>query len=66
MDVAIRFWNDKTGLAARKYLYSQCLWRPTAQNLFDSLYKSMGELEKNTLLQLAMDGPNVNSNVLDY
>ena len=34
--------------------------------LFDSLYKSMGELEKNTLLQLAMDGPNVNSNVLDY
>ena len=41
MDVAVRFWNDKTGLAETKYFDSQFLRRPTAQNLCDSLYKSM-------------------------
>ena len=65
MGVAVHFWNGKTGLAETKYFDSQFLRRPTAQNLFDSLYKSIGELEKNKLLQLAMDGPNINWNVLD-
>ena len=65
MDAAVRFWNHKTGLAETKYFDSQFLRRPTAHNLFDSLYESMSELEKNKLLQLAMDSPNVNWNVLD-
>ena len=52
-------------LAETKYFYSQFLRRPTGQSLFDNLHESMGELEKNELLQLAMDGPNVNWNVLD-
>ena len=52
-------------LAETKYFYSQFLRRPTGQSLFDNLNESMGELEKNKLLQLAMDGPNVNWNVLD-
>ena len=59
------FCNDKTGLAERKYFQSQFLRRPTAQNLFNSLYKSKSEREKSKLLQLAMDGPDVNWNVLD-
>ena len=41
MDVAVRFWNEKTGLAETKYFDSQFLRRPTAQNFCDSLYKSM-------------------------
>ena len=65
MDAAVRFWNDKTGLAEAKYFDSQFLRRPPAHNLFDSLYESMSDLEKNKLLQLAMNGPNVNWNVLD-
>ena len=65
MDVAVRFWNDKTGLAETKYFDSQFLRRPAAQKLLDSLCESMGELEKNKLLQLAMESPNVNWNVLD-
>ena len=64
MDVAVHFWNDKTGLS-ETYFDSQFLRRSTSQNLFDSLYESMSELEKNKLLQLAMDGPNVNWNILD-
>ena len=59
MDAAVRFWNDKTGLAETKYFDSQFLRWPSAQNLFDSLYESMSKPEKNKLLQLAMDGPNI-------
>ena len=33
--------------------------------IYLTVYESMGEFEKNKLLQLAMDGPNVNWNVLD-
>ena len=65
IDVVVQFWNDKTGLAETKYFDSQFFRRPTAQNLFDSLNESMSELEKNKLLQLAVNGPNVNWNVLD-
>ena len=50
MDAAVRFWNDKTGLAEAKYFDSQFLRRPPAHNLFDSLYESMSDLEKNKLL----------------
>ena len=66
MDVAVRFWNDKTGLAETKYFDSQFRRRSSAQNSFDSLYESISELEKNKLLQLAMDGPSVKWNVLDF
>ena len=65
MDVAVRFWNEKTGLAGTKYFNTQFLRRPTAENLLDGLYESMNELEKNKLLQLAWNGPNVNWNILD-
>ena len=52
IDVVVRFWNDKTGLVETKiYFDSQFLGRPTVQNLFDGVYKSMGELEKNKLFQ---------------
>ena len=57
--------NDKSGLAETKYFGSQFLRRPNAQNLFDSLYESMKDLEKMELLQLAMEGPNVNWNALN-
>ena len=65
IDVAVRFWNDKLAFAKTKYFDSQCLRRANAQNLFDSLYESMSELEKSKLLQLSMDGPSVDWNVLD-
>ena len=65
MNVVVRFWNDKTGLAETKYFDPQFLRRPTVQNLFGSLYESMSELKKTKSFQLAVDGPNVNWNVLD-
>ena len=57
IDVALHFWNDKTGLAETKYFDPQFLRRLAAQNLLDSLCESMGELEKNKLLQLAVESP---------
>ena len=39
---------------------------PNAQNLFDSLYESLKDLEKIKLSQLAIDGHNVNSNALNF
>ena len=49
MDVPVCFCNDKTDLAETKYFDSQFLRNPTAQDLFDNLYESMSELEKNKL-----------------
>ena len=64
-NVAVRFWNDKTGLAETKYFDSQFLRRLTVQNLFGSLYEFMNELKKTKLFQLAVDGLTVNWNVFD-
>ena len=64
MDVALRFWNEKKGQAETKYYDSQFLSRPNAENLYAGLETSMKGLDKANLLQLAMDGPKVNWNVL--
>ena len=63
--VALRFWNEKKDQAETKYYDSQFLTRPNAENLYSGLETSMKGLDKVKLLQLAMDGPNVNWNVLN-
>ena len=65
MDVNIRYWNDKRNIAETAYLDSQFLLRPNAENLKSELIESMSNLDMAKFLQLSMDGPNTNWNVLD-
>ena len=65
MDVAIRFWNNSKKQAETRYLTSEFLHRPNAENLVNSLSSALEHLDQQNLLQLSMDGPSVNWNVLD-
>ena len=65
MDVGIHFWNEVTGMAETRYFDSQFMLRPNADTLLAKLEDSVAMLDKSKFLQLSMDGPNVNWNVLD-
>ena len=65
MDVAIRFWNNSKKQAETRYLTSEFLHRPNAEKLVNSLSSALEHLDQQNLLQLSMDGPSVNWNVLD-
>ena len=65
MDVAFRFWNNSKKQAETRYLTSEFLHRPNAENLFNSLSSALKPLDQQNLPQLSMDSPSVNWNVLD-
>ena len=64
MDLGIRFWNNDRSLVETRYYDSQFLRRKNAENLLSCLADSIDHLNSDKLLQLAMDGPNVNWIVL--
>ena len=65
MDINVCYWDTKKNIAVTRYFDSAFLDRPNASNLLDSLQESTKPLAGEKSLQLAMDGPNVNWNVLD-
>ena len=65
MDVNIRYWNDETNIAETSYLDSKFLWQRNAENLKCELVASILGLDLAKFLQLSMDGPNTNWNVLN-
>ena len=64
MDCTIRLWNNETGVVCSRYFDSKFLLRPNSKNLFEKLLESTKSLDLSKLLQLSMDGPNVNWDVL--
>ena len=65
MDVNLRYWNDEKSIAETSYLDSIFLLRPNAKNLKCELVASITGLGMAKFLQLLMDGPNTNWNVLN-
>ena len=65
MDVNIKFWDEMSGTVQTRYFDSQFLYRPNASNLLESIMIAKKPLSDEKMLQLAMDGPSVNWNVLD-
>ena len=64
MDVNVRFWNESRNIVKTKYYNSKCLDRPNAENLFESIGDRSNRLQFEKLLRLAINGPNVNWEVL--
>ena len=64
MDCGLRFWDENEGIVKARYFDSKFLQRPNAQNLLDKLVEVTDVLGIDKILQLSMDGPRVNWNVL--
>ena len=64
MDIGLRYFNDDTGLVETKYFDSAFLKRLNSENLHEKLLQSLSDLKLEKLLQISMDGSNVNWDVL--
>ena len=64
MDIVLRFFNENTGQVETRYFDSRVLKRPNSINLLDRLLGGLSPLDMDKMIQLSMDGPNVNWDVL--
>ena len=64
MDLHVRFWNESRNIVDTRYYDSKFLEKTNAENLFQSVKDASNGLRREKVLQLAMDGPNVNWEVL--
>lgn len=58
MDIHLRFWDND--VVATRYWTSEFMGHATAEDMVEVFHKSTQELNYTGLLQLSMDGPNVN------
>ena len=60
MDFIIRYWDGNTNKVAVRYLGSEFLGHATAVDLLTHFKQGISRLDPKRLLQVSMDGPNVN------
>lgn len=60
LDVNVRFWDSSDNNVKTVYFTSAFLGRTTASHLLEALLESSKPLDLKKLIQLSMDGPNVN------
>ena len=64
MDICLRFWNEKTNKVQDRYWNSEFLGHTTHQDLHDALQEGLKSFDMGKMVQLSMDGPNVNLKLL--
>ena len=57
MDFYVRFWNDKAGRVAMRYLDSKFLSRPNARNLLEKIQEVSCSLEEENFIQVKFSEP---------
>lgn len=60
MDIVIRYWNSEKEEVATRYFNSAFMGHATASNVLCAFLQATKELDLPKLLQVSMDGPNVN------
>lgn len=65
MDIVLRFWDPSSNAVATRYLTSVFLGHATAADLEQKFKEGLGSLPLTKLMQISMDGPNVNLKFLD-
>ena len=60
MDFIIRYWDGNTNKVAIRYLGSEFLGHATTVDLLTHFKQGISRLDPKRLLQVSMDGPNVN------
>ena len=64
LDLAVRYWDEKTSRAVTRYIGSEFLGHSTAENLLRSFNKATAQLEPEKIINLGMDGPSTNHKFL--
>ena len=64
MDFGVRFWDSRKSRVVDRYLTSEFLGHPNAENLLESFIKATCKLDSKKLIQVSLDGPNVNHKFL--
>ena len=64
MDICLRFWNKENSRVEDRYWDSKFLEHTTHQHLLDSVNDNLKGFVMAKMVQLLMDGPNVNLKVL--
>ena len=64
MDVLIRFFDAKDNKVKTRYLDSQHLGHSTHSDLIRGYNEAVKDLDENKLVQISMDGPNINLKML--
>lgn len=60
MDISVRFWNTETNQVCFRYFSSAFLGHSTANDLLQSFTEVFSGINMQKILQISMDGPNVN------
>lgn len=60
MDLNIRFWDAEHQRIVNRYIGSQFLGHATANDLLDHFREGTSKLDGSKIIQISMDGPNVN------
>lgn len=64
VDIIIRFWDEVEQKVISRFIGAQFLGHAKADNLVKALHDSMEEVDSSKLIQIGMDGPNVNHKTL--
>ena len=64
VDVVLRYLNNESCMVETSYFDSAFIKPPNSQNLQVKLLQSLTALDLGKLIQILMDGPNVNWDVL--
>ena len=65
MDLVIRFWDSSVNQVTSRYLSSSFMGHSTAQDILEHFLEASNELKLCNLIQISMDGPNVNWSFLE-
>lgn len=66
MDLAVRFWNEENNEVSTRYWNSTFLGHYLASDLLRGLKEALGKkINERKIIQVSMDGPNVNWSFLE-
>ena len=60
MDIVVRYWDDKTNQVSTRYLTSSFMRHSSAEDVLSAFKDGISELPLHSIMQVSMDGPNVN------
>ena len=60
MDFSVRFWDEEKQQIVDRYLGSQFLGHARASDLLNNFNEGISNLDNKKMIQISMDGPNVN------
>ena len=64
MGIVLRYFNDDSGLVEIKYFYPAYLKQTNSKNLHDKLLQVLSTIDLRKIIQISMDGLNINWDVL--